>query len=239
MPTLRDFAVASCQATLFTPDAAVAAAKLLSRLLPRWVTRFDGEPTVLPVPDGLPREVPRVILQSSSGQWRCEVASGRINIVRRVTELDGPSLDVARFHADVTPMLLEYSDFVDSRIGRLASVISRFTMDPAPARTLAAHFCQERWLAAPLNRPASFELHAHKVFLLAGVFQVNSWVRNKSGTLSDGKGERAIILAEQDLNTLVEEAGTRSFTKDEVASFFRVASDGFDEALSLYYPDQG
>lgn len=236
MPTVADFKLASCLAAVFTPEAEVSAAKLLTRLLPRWVTRFDAEPTALPLADGLPREVPRVILQSRSGEWGCDVASARINVYWRRASSEGYAMQPAEFYREVTSMLHEYCDFLDSRVGRLAAVITRYVPDPAPARFLASHFCKDRWLTAPFNRPASFELHAHKKFLLAGRFEVNSWVRNKSGTLAQPTQGSPIVLIEQDFNTPAEEVATRQFSHEEIAAFFEVAVPGFDETLKLYYP---
>jgi hypothetical protein len=145
-------------------------------------------------------------------------------------------MELAEFYREATPILHEYYDFLESRIARLAAVISRYTPDPAPARFLASHFCKERWLAAPFNRPASFELHAHKTFLLAGRFQVNSWVRNKTGMISEPDQPSPIVIVEQDFNTLAEEVETRQFSREEIAAYFEAVTPGFDETLSLYYP---
>ncbi|HSP17642.1 MAG TPA: hypothetical protein VLV78_23055 [Thermoanaerobaculia bacterium] len=235
MPRVADFRIASCQATLFTPDAEVSTSNFLSRLLPRWLNRFDGEPAILPIPEGLPKDVPRVILQSRSTNWRCEIASARVNIFWRAAAEGNERLEP--IFAELTPLLIEYFEFIDSRVGRLAAVINRYVRHPAPARFLASHFCKERWMAAPFNRPESFELHAHKVFPLAGRFQTNSWVRNKTATVTMGAEERPAVLVEQDLNTLVEETATRAFSPDEIAGFFQAVARGFDETLTLYYPD--
>lgn len=238
MPTVADFKLASCQATLFTPEAVVSVAGLFVRLLPRWISRFDAEPTALPTAEGLPKELPRIILQSRSGQWRCEVAPARINVFWRQAATKGTAMELAEFYREVTPMLHEYCDFLESRVARLAAVINRYMPNPAPAQFLASHFCKERWLTAPFNRPAGFELHAHKAFLLAGRFQVNSWVRNKTGTFAEPGHESPTVLVEQDLNTLAEEVGTRQFSREDIAAFFEVVVPGFDETLILYYPPE-
>jgi len=236
MPTVTDFELAFCLASMYTPDAEVSSARALTRLLPLWASRFDADPTTFPVPEGLPREVPRVILQSRSGQWSCEIASARINIVWRKASAEAQAMRSADFYREATPILLEYRDFLDSRVGRLAALINRYTPHPAPAQFLVSHFCKERWLQAPFNRPASFELNAHKTFLLAGRFQVNSWVRNKTGTLTEPSPPSPIVIVEQDLNTPAEEMGTREFPFDEIAAYFEAVAPGFDETLSLYYP---
>ena len=229
-----DFVVASCQATLFTPEAEFSGSHLLSRLLPKpkWIERFDGEPTVLPLPEMAPRDVPKVILQSASGEWRCEVASGRFNIHWLLKTNDADGLDLQKFVEVALPLLQDYQRFVDSRIDRLAAVITRYAVQDSPGRFLARHFCKDRWLEAPFNRPESFELHAHKRFTL-GAQKVNSWVRNKTGTLKSEE-QRTIVVVEQDINTPGEESN--EFSDVDISRFFTALSAEFDGILRLYYP---
>ena len=232
MPQASDFILASCQASLFTPEAEVSSSRLTSRLLPAWSDRFDGDPTVLPLPDGVPKEVPKVILKSKSNEWSTELASGRANFRwRRVpgTNVEGFS----RVFEQLVPLLIEYRDFVDSRIGRLAAVATRFAQHENPGRYLASHFCREDWFRAPFNRPDGFELHAHKRYTLAD-FEVNSWVRNKTGHLSKGQHSAPIVVVEQDLNTLAEEQ--HDFDDDRIRQFYDIVATELDAILQLYYP---
>ena len=83
MPHAGDFAVGSCQATLFTPEADVSPTRFVTRFLGEWGDRFDAEPTIIPFPEGIPKEVPKIILESRNQQWRCEVASARMNLFWR------------------------------------------------------------------------------------------------------------------------------------------------------------
>lgn len=237
-PTLKDFRLASCQATLFTPDEEVSNAKLVKGLLPGWVDLFDAEPISVPAPQGLPREVPRLILESKSGVWRCEIASARINLFWRKPQADAPEQTLTQFFSKATTLLNEYREFLGARVGRIAAVLNRYTQHPTPGLFLARHFCQERWLTGPLNRPGHFELHAHKRFSLADRFLVNSWVRNKTGQLSAGEENKPVVLVEQDLNTLAEETETKTFTKEDLEGFFAAAVTEFDVILRLYYPEE-
>jgi hypothetical protein len=232
MPHAGDFSVASCQATLFTPDAEVSPARFMTRLLAEWIGRFDGEPTVIPFPEEVPKEVPKIILESRDHQWRCEVASGRVNLFWR-RQPGGVEMALAEFYRTALPLLLQYRDFIACPIRRLAAVVTRYVVNDQPAVYLARHFCQERWLAAPFNRPENFELHAHKRFQLSEGITANSWVRNKTGKLRDTSSP--IVLIEQDLNTLTEETD-REFAEAEIRRFFEAASSEFDTILNLYFP---
>jgi hypothetical protein len=118
----------------------------------------------------------------------------------------------------------------------MAAVVTRYMPHSKPGLFLARHFCQERWADAPLNRPENFELHAHKTFVLGNRFRVNSWVRNKTGVAGSPGGQNPVIVVEQDLNTLLDEVGTNSFSAGDVARFFAAAQSEFELILSLYYP---
>lgn len=236
MIAAHDFALASCQASIFTPDEEISAVKVIKGLLPRWLERFDAEPVILPAPGNLPREVPKVILDSVSGAWHCEMASERVSVFWRRIKSDSPLLPLADVFKEATSLLLDYCQSIQPRVGRLAAVVVRYAFQESPGLFLSTHFCHERWLNAPLNRPESFELHAHKRFLMANRFQVNSWVRNKTGTLQHENAQRNIILIEQDLNTLSENLPSSAYNIEEMTQFFEAVVPELDHILSLYYP---
>ena len=145
--------------------------------------------------------------------------------------------DITHFFDGVPRLFEQYIDAFQVRVGRLAGILNRFAKNDSPGLYLARHFCKERWDTAPFNRPESFELHAHKRFALGNQIQVNSWVRSKSGKLaSSEKQDQSIVLVEQDINTLAEEAPSRAFSLDEIRAFFRLAASEFDAILTLYYP---
>jgi len=236
--TVGMFRLASCQATLFTPDEEISTTRLLNGVARRWLDRFDADPVVIPATEDIPREDPRMILNSTSGNWRCEIASTRINLFWRRTNTTTAEPTLSEFYAEATRMLNEYKEFLNARVGRMAAVLNRFVEHATPALFLARHFCQDRWSAAPLNRPENFELHAHKRYRLAGEFEVNSWVRSKTGTVS-GEPPHPIVSVEQELNTPAEDSDSRRFSAGEIARFFGECSYVFDSILWLYYPEVG
>jgi hypothetical protein len=233
--TYRDFSVASVQVVAFTPDEQISGVKLSKQLLPMWSSRFDGQPVVLPIDDIAPPEVPRVILTSKSGQWRCQISSKRFEVIwqSRANDLSSPPISAAVRIAN------EYRDFLRARVGRLALVVTSIAEHDAPGTFLARHFCRDEWLAAPFNRPAQFELHAHKIFSLTDDLLVNSWVRNRVAAVARGQSSRPIVAVEQDLNTLVEEESKRDFRRRDIGEYFRTASAQARSILRLYYPHRG
>ena len=129
-----------------------------------------------------------------------------------------------------------FKETFECRIGRFGAIRNVYTVNENPGVLLARHFCKDTWDEAPLNRPENFELHAHKVFSLFDSLPVNSWVRNKTGNLTQGNDKKRIVLVEQDINTLTEKAKKKSFDSGQIASFFQRAASEFDTILNQYYP---
>ena len=233
------FSYSAFQASIFTPDEEVATNKLNRELIPSWLDRFDGQITVLPQDLPLPRDVPKIILQDHAGTLRCEISSERINIHRRRTTGSQLDIDAHSFFGEASHLFADYKNYAGCRIGRLAAVVRRFAQHDSPGKYLAAHFAQERWLNAPLNRPENFELHAHKTYAFQE-FHINSWMRCKTGFVRRTPEEQEpAILVEQDINTLKEETGTADFSLDESTRFFGNVLTEFGEILILYFPEEG
>ena len=232
----RTFRPFICQATIFTPDIDFSAAKIMSSFYPKCVEQFDADPEVIPNLPGLPPEVPRVIMKNIDGSLRLEIAAARVSCFERIIKHDTPPIEISQFYSSAISFLSLYKETVDCRIGRLAAVRTVYAIHDNPGRFLARHFCKDIWDEAPLNRPENFELHAHKVFSLSNKFKVNSWARSKTGNLTENEKKVRIVLFEQDLNTLAEEANHSSFTSEDIALFFNQAIPEFDNILNEYYP---
>lgn len=232
-----DFQIASIQATLFTPGLRFVPSKFLGTVLEKWGTHFDDTPVSLPAPPDLPPEIPRVTLQSANKQQKLELAPARANLfwLRRSDEDRIDLKDFLDFSADI---LCDYVDIVGGRVGRIAAVLNRFLGVENPGLLLGQHFCKEKWQTGPFNRPESFEIHAHKRYGFDR-YTINSWVRCKTGTAGKGPDQKSIILVEQDINTIAEEAETKEFSEEEIKDFFRLVPAEFDAVLSLYFPSEG
>lgn len=221
------------QAVVYTPGLSLATAKVLSALSsdPESGGVFNGDPIVLPNFSGAAVDVPRLVLQSSSGEYRLQVGPARADIFwqRKTEQLRLPEF-LDRVAAAV---LTRYLEITGATVDRLAVVSKKVANEDQPARSLAVHFCRDEWIRGPLNRPEQFELHAHKVFRLSGLFDVNSWFRCKTASLAPTSGGRGVKVI-QDFNTLAD--ADNEFTINQIMEFFRVVPAGFDEVLKLYFP---
>ena len=235
--TASDFELASCQASVFTPDGGFSAAKIVKLFYPQQEALFDANPTVLPVPEDAPFGIPHIILESASHEWKCQLSPAKADVIWTRTKSTQTKLQLGEFFRKAGDVLLQYIGVLATRVGRVAGLATRFAEHEKPGEFLARHFCKERWDEKPLNRPENFELHAHKKFLLAGEFQVNSWVRNKTGVLAGEAAQKPIVLFEQDINTLAETVGDKSFQNDEIKHFLAAVTAEVDVILRYYFPE--
>jgi len=236
MLSFEDFyEVVSLQSTIFTPGFSFDSPSVLRRLFEIGSDLFDGDPTVLPIPEDAPREIPRITLQSSNRTLKIDVAPSRTNLYRIKSAADD-TININDFNVLSSQFLTNYKETVNARCGRVAAIIRRFAVIENPGREIAAHFCKEDFIRAPFDRPEGFEIHAHKVYDLSDFDQVNSWVRIRSGVAQfpDSAPQRAIII-EQDINTLSEGMEDKDYSSQKINRFFGIVADEFDIILRLYF----
>ncbi len=235
MLSFEDFSeIASIQSTIFTPGFSFNSSLVLRRLLEIESDLFDGAPTVLPIPEDAPREIPRITLQSSNRSFKIDVAPSRTNLYRTKSAEDD-IININDFITFSSQFLTNYMESVNARCGRVAAIIRRFAVIENPGHEIAEHFCKKEFMAAPFDRPGNFEIHAHKVYDLSDFGRVNSWVRIKNGVAQfvDRAQQHAIII-EQDINTLSEEMENRDYSEQQINRFFEIVADEFDIILRLY-----
>jgi len=121
---------------------------------------------------------------------------------------------------------------------RLAVVLERYCLRKEPAKDIAIHFCEKNYIEAPFDRPSSFELHSLKKYELVKTFDVNSWVRIKSGIVQFKKEvARPIIIAHQDINTSPELMDKRVYKDADISKYFINVANELDKILKLYFPE--
>ncbi len=224
----------SYQATIFTQCDELVVSRILSAFYPKIASQFDADPTVLPpLPAGVPKDVPRILLSGKTGEWRLEIGTARIN-VHWSRQVD-TSIVAGSFFEMVADLFAMYQELIECPVHRLAGLVNRFAKKDQPGLYLAQHFCKAEWLQQPLNRPESFEIHAHKRFKLGKEFDVNSWARSKTGFVQPGKV--AVVLFEQDINTVVCDETPEVYDVTRMKRFFAAASSEVDSILEHYFPN--
>jgi hypothetical protein len=223
MPTvlrINDFIFSSLQGTLFAHFSWAVNAKKLSAILSLFSDTFDSAPLVLPVPEDAPLEIPRVILRSNDKQWTLEIAANRVNY--RWTQMAEAQHQGVKDFADILTHFVQVLLGIEpTRVGRIACIAARYLLAERPASLLSRHFCKENWLERALPDSEAFELHSLRKTRIGQKFDVNSWIRFKSGQLAiPSTPVRPIVLVEQDINTLAETEGIAEYKYEEVVSFY-------------------
>ena len=231
----RNFFTAIYQATIFTPDTSeFSTSKFLATILGKYADRYDGMVQALPIPDDIPPEFLRVILQSKDGLFKLEASPARVNsfFIENI-ELQAEIDDVSNKCVEV---LEYYVQETKAQVDRLAMILTRVHKSEYPAQILIDKFCKHELRNTLFEGSENFEIHNHKQVQLKD-FTVNSWVRCKTATLLFANGSLPGIIVEQDLNTLAFKIEQRRFNNKDIRSYFSLALQEAQDVLITYFPD--
>ena len=229
--------IRSIQASLFITNFTFSTSRILKTVLDHCSDQFDGDPTVLPLPDDAPKEIPRIILEKKDKSMKLEIAPLRLNLFRIETQ-DEDTILPKKFLSTEAELLGKLIENIGADCVRMAVVLERLCPKKDSARDIAIHFSKENFMKEPFDRPSAFELHSLKTYTFLDSFEVNSWVRIKSGKIQPEKGVfRPVIIAHQDINTLAELMDTRTYNNYDISNFFNNIFEEFDNTLKLYFPE--
>lgn len=237
MLVFEDFKeTSSIQTTLFTPSYVFSTSEVLKRVIELEQDMFDGGPTVLPLPDDAPHEIPRITLENQDKTLKLGLAPARVDFFRSKSKKEDKIIPNDFIYMAV-PFLTKLLERIGAKCGRMAAVINRFCRRDDPSKEITFHFCKENFMEAPFDRPGAFELHSLKKYEYMESLKVNSWVRIRSGVVQpENSVSHPVVIAHQDINTLAELMGTRIFAKEEISAFYGKACEEFDNILKLYFP---
>ena len=193
--------------------------------------------TSVVLPEEVPPEIPRVVLQSSDKTLRLEAGPARMNCHWNRPK-DGESPDLSIVVARCCEVQEQYVRETSVRVGRLGLVVTRICKVENPAQMLVRRFCNAESQKESFNRSANFEIHNHKEYTPQReglAFKINSWVRCKTANLQ-GDGGPA-ILVEQDLNTLAAEIEQRRFDPEQIRQFSQAAAAEAEDIFRKYFPE--
>lgn len=238
MVNWQQFMLSSVQAAMFTPDhSAFGANRVVATILRQFGERLSGDMQVLPLPPGIPPEIPSVVLKSNDGSQEVNAAPARFNCVWNRID-PGTSLTLRQVLDQCVEVLEYYVRETEVRVGRLALVLERACPNENPAPTLIQRFCTEESQQEPFNRSTTFAIHNHKTYtpVYEGVdYQINSWVRCQCGVVKPEKTPAVVVT--QDLNTMVADLEQREFDADKIRVFFSMACDEAEAILKKYFPE--
>jgi hypothetical protein len=175
---------------------------------------LDGDPTILPVPNDAPLEIPRIILTSKNKAFSCNISPERIDFVINKSKVPESNIDLEEEilkTSEILSKLIHKS--LNWSVYRLA-LISQFKHRPE----IGALNFMKNLLSKQLGADsAELEIHRLKHIKVEN-FKSNQWIRflsQNSGTPDE------FIRILSDINTLKTEK--YSFTEASSKLFFNSA----------------
>jgi hypothetical protein len=194
---------------------------------------FDTEPTILPVPDNFPQEIPRLVLKSKDKIWTYQVSFNRFELVFDLPPEKygtGEFEDVLGIHAQTGLNIWESLQTDYKASGHRIGVVTGFaSLGDNLVDVLRSRFVQ------PSSAPEPHELQLHALHKLPiDNLNINRWVRCFAGPARPDKFEANNLLrVEVDINSVPEE--TFDLTSDNIQRFFdQVKVEVLSTSASLF-----
>jgi hypothetical protein len=228
--------LASIQASVFITDEYFNSGKYLAKIYQGLGDTFDGEPSVLPLPEGAPMDIPRISISTKDKGKKIDISPIRITYHQKMIS-DDEKIDYNSFNLafDYLKLLLNNTNGVVCN--RIGAVIVRYLFSDRAGLDIASHFCKEAFIERPFNRPNEFHIYSHKRYDFYNRYEVNSWVKVRTGSIAiNKKDSKKAIVVEQDINTLADISRESDFSFNEIDFFYSNVGNEFDNILKLYFP---
>lgn len=224
----QELRLTQVQLAHFTPELRFATAPLLRSLLAALGDTLDGELTAVPLPDGVPGNIPRLVLQSRDASLKLQMSFERADVFVTIKERE--AFVGARDRA--VQVLERVEEVLRSRIARLAMVCHWQLTAPDATERLLSHFQPGPSVGHLLADAVAFEWH----LLRKGRFEVgvdaNLWFRAKARAPEDGG---PVVDVEQDINSLASLAAELAFGPADRLLFWRGATTTLTQQLGALF----
>lgn len=191
------------QLALFSPGIVISNKLRLANMINEAMDDlFDGDPIILPMPEDLPPEVPRIILKSKDEKYLLQIAINCVNFFYRSQEdtVEEEFLidELYDKWIKLQNQLFTYSKTQFHR----AALVTQWIVDLS---TSAAPFLSAKYLreGLPFESPYEMEIHCLTKEKVAEC-EVNMWVRIKSIRKLSKPEQDQFLLITIDINSLAE-----------------------------------
>lgn len=190
---------------------------------------LKGEPTILPIPDDAPPEIPRIILKSKTYPYSCNFCKNRFDFFYK--EQRKPDKTLEQVFPDFQKILDRLTAYVKTslniKVMRLG-FISNFVIGLKESGN--KYLLREYLHPNIFLNPYEIQINVLHKFEL-GFFKVNRWIKLKPLRMKNNVKDDRRILIEIDINTLSEE--TYDFSPDQIKQFIVFARNHIrDEVMS-------
>ncbi|MCK4781491.1 hypothetical protein KAS79_01005 [Candidatus Parcubacteria bacterium] len=240
MSTSVNFKVQKIQFALFPKNFnPIDKVKIANDLKVKTGVLFDGEPTILPLPIDAPLEIPRIMLQSKDGIFRCDVAIPRIDFFQQVSEKQKFE-EVKNIYLSKVKQI--YSYFIEDQalfIGRIGFIVDFITDLDESSNTI---------LQNQLLKKDCYFAESRKIKNISLVFtekdNIDTWEINRFikidslRKISDPVDDKRLVLR-YDINTISEKINEYNLTVEDIKKILDKASgemtyDNINKFLNNY-----
>jgi len=234
------FKIIKLLASVFTPDLNISNSLRVANAVVDLLGKYVGEePTILPIQQNAPPEIPRILFESAEKDWVLNISAARSNLFYHKDPFSTDAgVREAEFASVASRFFPEFLEIIGSRIQRIAFVSEKLSKQDDALDYVQKRFCNKEQTTEgrPFFGADSFEIHSLKKYTWEG-FDINSWVRTKVRWIKtkDGESVPAILLT-NDLNTFsVDEAKDQQFSREEIARFFDKIPEELQKIIQLYF----
>lgn len=237
---MLEFRTVKFQTALFTPDLTITNSLKIANTVGNILGNFfDGEPSLLPIPQGAPADIPRIMLSSADGRWKLNISLLRTDLFfHNPFESDGKVVSIKKYAGISSKFFSMYQKKLNLRAQRLAFVTDRVVIKDDALDYVLEKFCNKDQIkkGRPFYNAKRFEIHSLKKYNWEQ-FHINSWVKIKFLSIKTlGNDTAPALLVSNDLNTLsFDEDPGASFVVSDIKQFFTKAPGHLDEILELYF----
>ena len=234
---MPDFRVIKYQGSIFTPDLSISNSLVFIKVIAELLgEKLKGNPSVLPIPQDAPANIPRMQFISHDKKWILTISLARTDLIFVDPSISNPvDVNVEEFSGLCSNFFINYKEKLNIRVQRLAFVTDRVSPDDQAASFIVKKFCKDELAqdGKPFNNLHKFEIHSLKTYDWRG-YHLNSWVRIKASDLQAGKIVPALVV-QNDLNTLPSgKESDRDFSQEEIKKFFLEIPEHLSGILKKY-----
>jgi hypothetical protein len=237
---MHEFRVIKFQGSVFTPDLVISNyLKFMHTVGELQGEALQGNPTVLPMPQDAPAEIPRFHFVSQDGKWTLTISLARTDLIffdpSDVSTTGQAGMDAEIFSKKCGNFFGSYKEKLDLRVQRLAFVTDRIAPDDHASVSITQNFCRPDKIrrGKPFHNVHRFEIHSLKKYDW-GDYHLNSWVRIKAADIMTDKTQPCLFV-QNDLNTLsLEEDPSQDFSGKAIDEFFLGINEHLQDILKKY-----
>ena len=225
------FGVESLQGVLFLSNFAYGKKMdLVNKLSQALPFLLEKDPTILPIPDDAPSNIPRIMLSNKSEEYKCNIAANRIDFFYEEKKEPKPLKEsFNQFYPNYKKFFTTLKSEFNPQISRLALISKLISFLNESSNNLIKNtFLKEKIFGDTYNLEIII-LYKEKVDTL----KINRLIRIKSLRKKDPPESDMALRSEIDINTLPGIIG--DYSKEEIDKIYKLFLDKIDYSINLYF----